>query len=329
MMTSQKATARAFSNIATIKYWGNIDESLRLPANGSISMNLDGVYTETSVEFRDDLAEDRASIDGKPVTGGPLERISRHLDHLRKLAQNQPGNWRAEVKSANNFPAGAGIASSASAFAALSLAAATALGLALTERELSSIARLGSGSASRSVPGGFVEWHVGATHAESFAESFAPPDHWQLTDLVAIVSRAHKATGSTEGHALAGTSPLQNARVAHAPERLARCKRAILDRDFEALAEVVELDSNIMHGIMMTGNPPLLYWQPETIGIMHLVRQLRTAGLAVCYTIDAGPNVHCLCAPNAVEQVKPKLLALPGILEVREAKPGGPAIVIK
>jgi len=324
-MQIRKATARACSNIATIKYWGNIDDAQRLPANGSISMNLDGVYTQTSVEFREDLTADQATIDGAAVTGGPLDRISRHLDHLRALAHT---TQRAAVASANNFPAGAGIASSASAFAALSLAASTALGLNLSERELSTVARLGSGSASRSIPGGFVEWHYGATHAESFAESFAPPDYWPLTDVIAIVSRAHKATGSTEGHALAGTSPLQAARVADAPARLARCKAAILNRDFDALAEVVELDSNIMHGIMMTGNPPLLYWQPETIAIMHLVRQLRASGVAVCYTIDAGPNVHCLCASSAVEAVKQRLLATPGILEVRAAGPGGPAAIV-
>lgn len=318
-----KATACACSNIALIKYWGNIDDALRLPASGSISMNLDGLFTRTTVTFRDDLAADSAVIDGKPLAeGAALARISRHLDHVRKMANT---TLRAEVMSASNFPAGAGIASSASAFAALSLAATAALDLKPSERELSVLARLGSGSASRSIPGGFVEWHAAPTHEASYAETFAPADHWPLTDLVAIINTGHKSTGSTEGHAIAASSPLQSARIASAPERLARCKQAILTRDFDALADVVELDSNVMHAVMMTGTPALFYWQPDTLAIMSAVRELRAQGVGVCYTIDAGPNVHCICAPGAVFRVLERLTALPGVLEVKQAGVGGPA----
>jgi len=318
------ATCNAFSNIAMIKYWGNRDDALRLPANGSISMNLGGLFTRTTVTFSPDIPADRAEVDGKPMTGPGLARISGHLDHIRKLA----GVWmRAEVKSASNFPAGAGIASSASAFAALSLAGVTALGLTLSERELSALARLGSGSASRSIPGGFVEWYPGTTHADSYAETIVPADHWALTDLIAIVSRAHKATGSTEGHSIAASSPLQAARVASAPTRLDICRKAILERDFEALADVVELDSNMMHAVMMTGTPSLMYWQPPTLAVMARVRELRAAGYGVCFTIDAGANVHCLCAPGEAERVKAELEAVPGVSEVLTATPGGPAWV--
>lgn len=323
-MPTWKATACANSNIAFIKYWGNRDHALRLPANGSISMNLGGLYTRTIVEFRSELAQDSVAVDGELLRGAALERVSRQLDQVRRLAGV---SLRAEVTSANNFPKGAGIASSASAFAALSLAATAALGIRLSERELSVLARLGSGSASRSIPAGFVEWHPGDNHATSYAETIAPPDHWALTDVIAIVSETHKATGSTEGHALADTSPLQAARIRSAPERLNACRNAILARDFAALADVIELDSNMMHAVMITSRPPLIYWTPATLAVMHLVRTLRGRGIGVCFTIDAGPNVHCICAPGDASAMKEALATLPGVLEVREAPPGGAATI--
>lgn len=288
-------------------------------------MNLDGLRTRTTVDFENDLKSDAAIIDGKDVPPGPaLERISKHLDYVRELANNP---HRALVISETNFPTGAGIASSASAFAALSLATAAALEVKLSERELSSLARLGSGSASRSVPGGFVEWYAGDTHESSYAESIAPVDHWALTDVVAIISKAHKATGSTEGHAIAATSPLQTARIASAPARLDRCRKAILERDFEAFADVVELDSNVMHSVMMTGNPALFYWMPTTLALMEAVRELRKQGVGVCYTIDAGPNVHCICAPDAAPKVVAALQSIPGVVDIKQATAGGPAYV--
>src|SRR5579859_3676792 len=237
-MPTRKATACSQSNLALIKYWGNTNEALRLPANGSISMTLGGLETRTTIEFSPDFDADTAIVDGQAMTGTGLKRISQHLDYIRHLAAV---TLPAHVTSDSNFPTGAGIASSASAFAALSLAATTALGLQLSERALSSLARLGSGSASRSISGGYVEWYPGPTHEDSYAETFAPADHWLLTDLIAVVNRAHKQTGSTEGHALAPTSVLQEARLESAPGRLARCKDAILRRDFRALAEVAEL----------------------------------------------------------------------------------------
>ncbi len=324
-MQTWRATAVAFSNIAFIKYWGNIDETLRLPANGSISMNLGGLSTRTTVDFKQDLEADSAVVDDRVMTGAGLTRISRHLDHVRRLANT---TRRAAVISTSNFPTGAGIASSASAFAALSLAATAALGVSLPERELSCLARLGSGSAARSIPGGFVEWHSAPTHELSYAETFAPADHWPLVDVVAIISRAHKATGSTEGHALAGTSVLQEARVRSAPQRLNVCKEAILKRDFAELSAVVELDSNVMHAVMMTSTPALFYWSPATLALMEAVRQWRAGGVGVCYTIDAGPNVHCICAPGDEQIVLERLSAHEGVLEGRSAGPGGPAYVI-
>ena len=147
-------------------------------------------------------------------------------------------------------------------------------------------------------------------------------------DCVAVVSQVHKPTGSTEGHALADTSPLQAARVADASRRLALCRNAILDRDFTTFAEIVELDSHLMHAVMMTSRPSLLYWQPETLSIMQAVQAWRASGLPVCFTIDAGPNVHVLCLGELKAQVSDRLKALPGVREVLVASPGGPARLV-
>lgn len=319
------ATAQAHPNIAFIKYWGNRDQALRLPANGSISMNLDGLFTRTTVSFQPSLPFDELVINGREVTGPGLERVSAILDLIRAMAGI---GERAEVITENNFPSGAGIASSASAFAALALAGSRAAGLTLSEAELSRLARRGSGSAARSIPGGFVEWQAGTGDEDSFAFSIAPPEHWQLTDCIAVVSAAHKKTGSTEGHALAPTSPLQAARVADAPRRLDLCRSAILNRDFDAFAAIVELDSDMMHAVMMTSSPALHYWQPASLSVMQAVRQWRGEGLPVCYTVDAGPNVHVLCPQTEARVVEMKLREIAGVSNVLVAKVGGAAKIV-
>ena len=253
-----KASCTSHSNLALIKYWGNRNDALRLPVTGSISFNLDQAFTTTTVEFGG-LTADQVELDGTPASGAAAERISRHLDLLRALAgSSQP----ARVVSRNNFPMGAGIASSASGFAALTCAAAWALGLDLPERELSRLARRGSGSASRSVPAGFVEWHASGDDAQSFAETLAPAEHWPLHDLVAIVAHGEKTVGSTEGHHLAHSSPLYRARVARVEHDLPVMRRAILMRDFQALGELAEADALSMHAVMLTSRPSLLYWSP-------------------------------------------------------------------
>jgi diphosphomevalonate decarboxylase len=326
MSTKNSAAAVAHPNIALIKYWGNRDHALRLPANGSLSMNLAGLETRTTVRFSSELSADELTLNGGPVSGPGLARVSQMLDRVRVQAGI---NDYAQVTSENNFPTGSGIASSASAFAALALAASAAAGLALPETELSALARTGSGSASRSVPGGFVEWLPGEDHASSYAHSIASPEHWALADCVAIVSREHKATGSTGGHAVADSSPLQSTRVADTPRRLDRCRAAVLEKDFRSLAEVVEQDSNMMHAVMMTSEPRLLYWLPGTVAVMAAVESWRREGLPACYTIDAGPNVHVLTPTEQAGEVTERLRKIPGVLAVLQASPGGPARLVE
>jgi len=320
------ATAQAAPNIAFIKYWGNRDNILRLPMNGSISMNLDKLYTRTTVSFQPSLPFDELIINGHEIRGAGLERISYILDIVRGMANLHE---RAEVMSENNFPSGAGIASSASAFAALALAGSKAAGLRLSEPDLSRLARRGSGSASRSIPGGFVEWQAGASDEDSFAFSIAEPNHWNLVDCVALVSASHKKTGSTEGHFIASTSPLQAARLADAPRRLDICRKAILKRDFNTFTSIVELDSDMMHSVMMTSTPALHYWKPSSLEVMSCVRQWRMEGIPVCYTVDAGPNVHVICLETEAVMIEKRLHGIQGVENVLVARAGGPAKIIE
>ena len=327
-MTSSRtiASARAHSNIAFIKYWGNRNQQLRLPSNSSLSMNLSDLYTTTQVRWSRDLANDTLTINRAPASDDALRRAS---DHLAALRRRFGTNLFAQVESHNNFPMGAGIASSASAFAALTVAAAAALGEALPERELTTLARLGSGSAARSIPAGFVEWHGGDTHEASYAETFVAVDHWPLVDVIAIVSRAHKRIGSTAGHASADSSILQRTRVESVPARLDNLKQAIVLRDFDSFANIVEEDSNLMHAVMMTSKPPLFYWQPLSLKIMEAVRLWRTRdGIQACYTLDAGPNVHCICAEKDAAVVAARLQALSTEIEIMPSTVGGGAVLV-
>jgi diphosphomevalonate decarboxylase len=324
-MQDRIATARANPNIAFIKYWGNRDQALRLPENGSISMNLAGLETITTVRFSESPHSDRFVLNGEPQMGEGLIRVSEHLNKIRKLSGTSTS---AEVISRNNFPTGTGIASSASAFAALTAAAATALNFRLQEHEISALARLGSGSASRSIPGGFVEWYIGIDHDSSFAESIAAADHWDLVDLVAVVSIEHKAVGSTGGHALAPTSPLQAVRISDTPRRLELCRTAIIERDFNAFAHIVEQDALMMHGVMMSSEPPLIYWLPTTLRVMSEVEKWRVDGIPVCFTIDAGPNVHVITTSEYADEVGRKIANLDGIQLVLTAHPGGPVAIL-
>ncbi len=318
-------TARANANIAFIKYWGNRNESLRLPVNSSISMNLNGLFTETSVTWDTALQFDTLVLNGTADQGKALDRVAKHLQALRDRLGIV---GYARVESSNNFPMGAGIASSAASFAALTVAAVGAARLALTEPTLSALARLGSGSAARSIPTGFAEWYASDDHDQSYAVSVAPPDYWNLVDVVAVISGEHKPVGSTQGHQSAGSSDLQSARVAGASARLEQCRKAILERDFGSFAEVVELDSNLMHAVMITSRPPLFYWLPVSLTVMKLVSEWRAEGLDVCYTLDAGPNVHCICTQDSADEVRSRLSNVSGVREILVAAPGAGATII-
>jgi len=310
-----EASARARANIALVKYWGKADERLKVPAVGSISITLDGLWSDTDVRFDTGLAADELSFDGH-ARPEQLARVSACLDLLRERAGVTA---RASVASRNNFPTGAGLASSASGFAALVGAAAAALGLELPERELSIFARRGSGSAARSIFGGYVEMHAGRAPdgSDSYAEPLLAAEAWPLDVVIAITARGEKEVGSGEGMSRSEqSSPYYQSWVAAQPADLARTRRAIGERDFDALAGVAEHSCLKMHAAAMAAQPPLIYWNGATLECMRTVRALRRAGVPVCFTIDAGPQLKAICPPEARAGVRAALEQVPGVLDV-------------
>lgn len=325
-----KCTVRAGSNIAFIKYWGVADASINLPLNSSISMTLADAHTTTTVEWLDQRPQDSAAnVDGPkdtihindaPVSQDAYRRTVAHLDRIRAAAQT---TRRATIASENNFPLGAGIASSASGFAALTVAAVQALGLSLSPAELCALTRKGSGSACRSLFGGFVLWDQGEDDLTSLARPLYPPDYWDLYDIVAVVDTGEKSVSSAGGHSMAHTSPLNDARVAAAKGTLEDVHAAITQRDLTALGPFIERDALAMHGVMMTSSPSLVYWQPGTLSIIHAVLQWRTRdGVPVYFTIDAGPNVHLICEAGTVQEVRRRLESVDHVREVLISRPG-------
>lgn len=311
--------ARAHSNIALIKYWGKRHEGLKLPTNGSLSLTLDALYTDTRVNYRADLTQDQLTLNGVPAPEAMRLRVSRFLDLLR---QSQGLKQHAEVISANSFPTGAGLASSASAFAALTLAATAAAGLQLSPRQLSQLARQGSGSACRSIFGGFAEWLPG--HADEDASSYAEGLEAELPVwmTVLVLNQGHKATGSGDGMArTVATSPLYSVWPATAAADLQALKAALTAGDLAAVGELMEHNALAMHATALAARPPVIYWQPETLALMQHVQQLRTAGHACWFTIDAGPNIKVLL-PAGAEATLQALRSHPAVQRVFCCSPG-------
>lgn len=314
---SNKTTAIAHSNIAFIKYWGNFDARLRMPLNDSLSMNLDALKTETTVEFDEAIKEDVIIVGGQSADDKTRARVIAQLDLIRKQANISA---KARVRSHNNFPGATGLASSASAFAALTLAAARAAGLELNERALTVLARHGSGSAARSIPAGFVEWlaatNVTSTSEQSYARQLLPPEAWDLKDVIAIVSRDPKQVGSSEGHAAVNTSPFLGERISRLPIRYHRMRRELLNKNLNGMGADIEAEAIELHMLAMTSRPPIFYWAPATVRVLDAVRQWRQEGLEAYYTLDAGPNVHVLVEAKQAEQVADRLKTFADVQQV-------------
>ncbi len=307
------AAAQARSNIALVKYWGKRDSALNLPAAGSLSITLDALWTRTRVRFDPALDADTLRLDGA-ADARALERVRACLDVLRREAGVHE---HAHVETDNNFPTAAGLASSASGFAALVLAASQALDLPPDRRRLSVLARQGSGSAARSLFGGFVVMHAGhrADGSDAFAEPLLPPGAWPLQVVIAVTTQRPKTVGSGEGMERSRlTSPFHADWIASVDADLALARDAVTTRDFEALAEVSEHSCLKMHAVMLSSRPPLAYWMPATVACMQRIRDLRQRdGVGVFFTIDAGPQVKAVCLPQDAPRVAAELGALPGV----------------
>jgi len=296
-----QATAEAHPNIAVVKYWGKRDVRLNLPAVPSLSVTLDRYRTRTTVEWGMDAARDAVLLNGAPADERSTDKVSRFLDLVG--GRDRP---RCRVESDNNFPTAAGLASSSSAFSALALAATAAAGQERSIAELSALARQGSGSASRSLWGGWVHWRMGTAEdgSDSHGEPVAPEGHWDVRVVVAMVGTGPKKVGSTSGmQDTARTCPYYDRWVDTAPADVQEGMRAVRSRDLERLGRVMEWSTLKMHATMMTSEPSIRYWKPETVAAMQVVEALRSEGVGAWYTMDAGPNVKVLCASEDAERV--------------------------
>src|SRR5215470_117553 len=325
-MFGTPVTARSNVNVALVKYWGKRDASLNLPATGSISVTLDGLSVDAEVGFGDS-STDELTIDGEPARGAERERLVGFLDLLRHEASCVD---RARVSTRSRVPRGAGLASSAAAFAALALAGSRAAGLRLEPPALSALARRGSGSAARSIFGGFVEWRRGERPdgRDSFAASLATADGWDIRVVVAVTTSQPKAVSSRAGMARALSSPFYPAWVESVEADLDEARAAIRSRDLEALGLVAEHSALAMHAVGLAARPPLLYWRAATLECMHRVWALRADGTAAFFTIDAGPQVKVLCPRADAERVAGVLREAPGVERVLTCAPGGGAEVL-
>jgi diphosphomevalonate decarboxylase len=325
---STRVTAVAQPNIALVKYWGKRDAARNVPAAGSLSITLAALHTQTSVTFDPSLAADDAMLNGER-SAADTRKIAAFLDLFRARANVA---IRARVESRNDFPTGAGLASSASGFAALAVAADRALGLRLPPAELSALARRGSGSAARSIFGGFVEMAAGSRDdgADAFASPLLDPWAWPLAVVVAITSRARKAVDSRAGMtATQRTSPYYRDWIATVPGDLAKARAAVQARDFARLAAVSEASCLAMHAVMLATRPALLYWNGATVECLHRVRALQRDGVAAFFTIDAGPQVKVVCLPDVATAVADALRDVHGVASVLTSGLGAGARVIE
>lgn len=318
-----QATAKAHTNIALIKYWGKRHEQLILPTNNSLSVTLDGFYTETTVKFDDQLKEDVFFLNEEQITDVAYDRVTKYLDLIRQFANKS--NLYAQVTSINKVPTAAGFASSASGFAALAAASTKALNLEISNEQLSILTRQGSGSACRSIYGGFVEWEKGEKEdgSDSFAVPIAPQEHWDLRIAAVVLDEEEKDISSRVGmKRTVDTSLFYDGWLAGIPNDLTEIKLGIEAKDFEKVGSVAEANCLKMHATTLGARPPFTYWTDKTMAVMQAVQQLRKDGTLAYFTIDAGPNVKVVYLPEDAEKVEATLRQVDGVNDVIVSRVG-------
>lgn len=319
-MNNGVGIARAFPNMALVKYWGKRDEAMMLPAAGSISMTFDTYATTTRVELDEAAGADTVELNGQVASGDAAARVTKFLDIVREMAGV---DTRAHTVTVNEAPTAAGLASSASGFSALAVAASRAYGLHLDEASLSRLARRGSGSAARSVVDGMAIWHAGDTDAESFAEPIDAPD---MRLVIVTVDAAKKAVSSREAmRRTAATSPFYREWVTCTEETLERMIAACSGGGLDEIGRIAETHALRMHAVIQSCDPPIRYLSPRSHEIFDAVAALREAGTTAWATADAGPNVAVLTSPAEAEQVAAKLAGL-GTVRVVGPGPGAQPI---
>jgi diphosphomevalonate decarboxylase len=322
----EAVTARACANIALVKYWGKRDALQNLPATGSLSLTLAGLVTETTVQFDEGLGDDELTLGGAPGSPADTKRLTTFLD----LVRSQAGlPIHARVTSWNHFPTASGLASSASGFAALAVAATRAAGLTLPPQELSILARRGSGSAARSIFGGFVRMYAGTASEDAYAEPRESPLLPRVRMVIAVVGGgAPKLHGSRDAmDHTAATSPMYRAWLELVPRDLEAAEAALAAGDLEPLGAITEGNALAMHASAIAARPPIMYWSPTTLALLEQVRDLRHGGLAAWATMDAGPHVKVLTTVDDAEKVAARLRELDGVTAVTISSPGDAATV--
>jgi len=319
-----KASAYANANIAIIKYWGRRDDARRIPTNNSISFTMDDqLQTVTTVEFSEKLRHDTLILNGKPGSGKALARVSHFLDFVRMKAKKK--KLFAKIVSKNSFPTAAGLASSASGFAALAAASTRAIGLrsfSENKKNLSMLARIGSGSASRSIFGGAVEWRAGVKKdgSDCYSVQLSSPEKWKdLRNVIAITNSKEKRISSTDAMTrTVRTSEMFKCRLESVERRLRIVRKAITDQDFEAMAPTIMQESDSMHAVMLDSWPPIAYLNGISLEIIHKVLELNDSyGRPVAaYTFDAGPNAHIYTTKKFEKTVRKSLDDVDGIERV-------------
>ena len=319
----------AAPNIALVKYWGMRDDRLVLPNNSSLSMTVNRLRTRTWVRFDPSLSADRLWLNEQPAAPGPLQAVVDFLDLVRTEAGISAC---ADVRSHNNFQIASGLASSASGFAALAGAASAAAGLDLSPRELSRLARRGSGSASRSIFGGFVEWQAGhrADGNDCYARPLFPPDHWpELRDLVVMVANApeKRVRSARAMQDTVRTSPGYPERLRTVPKRLTAIRGALRRRSADRFFDLVIQECDDFRSVCETTVPSLDYLTPTSRAVLANVLELnREAGHPVAgYTHDAGAHVHVFTLQEYAPLVRNRLQSIPGVAAMELLAPGPPA----
>ena len=321
-----KGKARAYTNIALIKYWGKKNEELILPMNNSLSLTLDAFYTETEVIFSDSYMVDEFYLDGTLQDEKATKKVSQFLDLFRKEAGL---SLKASVISQNFVPTAAGLASSASGLAALAGACNTALKLGLDDLSLSRFARRGSGSACRSIFGGFVEWEKGHDDLSSYAKP-VPSDSFEddLAMVFVLINDQKKEVSSRNGmRRTVETSSFYQGWLDSVEGDLYQLKQAIKTKDFQLLGETMERNGLKMHGTTLAAQPPFTYRSPDSLKAMDAVRQLRKQGIPCYFTMDAGPNVKVLVENSHLSEVQETFTKLFSKEQVITAH-AGPGIAI-
>jgi diphosphomevalonate decarboxylase len=307
--------AQAQPNIALIKYWGKRDHSQNLPAVSSLSVTLQSLWTRMSVEFRDNDGPDTLLVNDARAPA-MLARVSHCLDLVAG-----PVRPRADVISQSNFPIGAGLASSASAFAALVIAAEGECGGSRNLLDLARIAGASSGSAARSLYGGFVV--LTARQDEIDVHTVCESSEWPLEVVVAITEEGPKPVGSGEAMIRGEkTSPFYSSWIERQDDDLTAARDAVLARDFAKLGAIAEHNCLKMHSVMWSSRPPIVYWNSATLSSMETIRALQADGLPVFFTIDAGPQVKAVCLPEAADAVTVALRQTRGVLNTMRSSLG-------